>query len=98
MPAETERLRRGITGRDRWFLVVLAAAALVGAPSAVLLSASGSTQTTDAGCVATVRASIMGAATTRYCGADAVTACRELARQDEGLAAQCDRTGVAWRR
>lgn len=97
MPAEAKRLQRRITGRDRAFLVVVAAVALVGTPSAVLLSWHGSTPSSDARCVTTTRAFIMGAATFKYCGADAVAACRGSATTDEGLAAQCERIGLVRR-
>jgi len=80
-----------MTGRDRWFLVVLAAVALVGAPSALLLDPGGSAAGTDAGCVSTIRAYTIGGATFRYCGIDAVLACRRYAPADAGLAQQCDR-------
>ena len=98
MPAETQRLQRRITGRDRWFLVVLASAALVGTPSAVLLSPHGSPPSTDARCVTTIHASIIGGATFKYCGANAVEACRQFTTHDKGLAAQCERIDLVRRR
>ena len=94
MPSETARLRRRITGHDRRFLLAVGAAVLLGVPSAVLLAGTRSSQAKDAGCVTTTRASIMGAATTRYCGTNAVAVCRQLV-QDSGLAAQCDRMAPA---
>ena len=97
MPAEAKRLQRRITGRDRSFLVVLAAAALVGTPSAVLLSQHRSTPSPDAHCVTMIRAFIMGGATFKYCGADAVVACRQAPTTDKGLAAQCERIGLVRR-
>lgn len=93
MPAETKRLQRRITPRDRWFVAVLACAALVGTPAAVLLSAHSARPGADAGCVTTVRASIMGGATYKYCGASAVTACRQFASEDKTLAARCEALG-----
>ncbi len=98
MPAEARRLRRRITRRDRWFIVAVVSAAVVATPTAVLLSEHGSTRGTDARCVSTIRAFIMGAATFRYCGADAAVACRRFASRDSGLAAQCERIGLAPRR
>ena len=95
MPVEAHRLRRRITRRDGWFIGLLAVVALVVMAWGIMLSASGPSASARAGCVATLRASIMGGATTRYCGVDAVTACRELAPDDAELAAQCDRIGVA---
>jgi hypothetical protein len=94
VPAESERLQRRITRRDRWFLTVLALLALVGTPSAVLLLPHGSRPSTDARCVTTMRASIMGAATYKYCGANAVAACRRFATDDKALASQCEKLGL----
>src|SRR5258708_34326553 len=74
VPAESERLRDRITGRDRWFLALLALTALVGTLGAVLLLTHGSHPRTDDRCVTTMRASIMGGATSKYCGVSAATA------------------------
>jgi hypothetical protein len=93
VPAESERLRHRITGRDRWFLALLALTALVGTLGAVLLLRHGSDPRTDDRCVTTMRASIMGGATYKYCGASAVTACRQFATEDKGLAARCEELG-----
>ncbi|MHB8643328.1 MAG: hypothetical protein ACYDA3_10635 [Gaiellaceae bacterium] len=93
MPAESERLRRRISGRDRWFLALLALLALVGTPGAVLLLSHRSHARTDDRCVTTMRASIMGGATYKYCGANAVTACRQFAAEDKALAARCAELG-----
>jgi hypothetical protein len=99
LPAETKRLQRRITGRDRWFLALLAALALVGTPVAALLLAHGSHPATNARCVTTMRASIMGGATYKYCGAKAVAAaCREFAAKDKALAKRCEELGVRQRR
>lgn len=98
MPAETRRLQRRITGRDRWFLALLACAALVGTPSAVLLLQHSSRPGTGALCVTTIRASIVGGATYKYCGENAVAACRQFATHDKGLAAQCEKLGLVRRR
>jgi len=89
VPAESERLRRRITGRDRWFLALLALLALVGTLGAVLVLPHGSHLSTDDRCVTTMRASIMGGATYKYCGASAVTACQQFANDDKALAARC---------
>jgi hypothetical protein len=93
VPAETQRLQRRITPRDRWFVAVLACAALVGTPAAVLLSSHDARPGADAGCVTTVRASIMGGATYKYCGARAATACRQFGGDDKRLAARCEALG-----
>ena len=95
MPAESERLRRRISGRDRWFLLLIAVAALVAAPSAALLSRHGSPAKVDPNCVTVLRASIMGGATYKYCGANAVAACKQFAAGDKGVAAQCEERGLA---
>ncbi|HVA30033.1 MAG TPA: hypothetical protein VMU58_02065 [Gaiellaceae bacterium] len=97
MPAETERLRRRITRRDRWFLTLLACAALAGTAAAILVHAHGSQPATHARCVSTIRASIVGGATFTYCGARAIVACRRYAGEDDGLAAQCRRLGLTSR-
>jgi hypothetical protein len=98
VPAESERLQRRITGRDRWFLALLALLVLVGTPSAVILLPHGSDPSTDAGCVTTMRASIMGGGTYKYCGANAVAACHRFAVEDEALAARCEELGLMRRR
>jgi len=97
VPAEAHRLGRRITRRDGWFIGMLVLVALVAAAAGIVLSAPGPSAAARAGCVTTLRASIMGGATTRYCGADAVSACRELAPDDAQLAARCERIGVAVR-
>jgi hypothetical protein len=65
MPAESERLRRRIQGRDRWFIggVVLVAVALT--PIAVLLS--GGHHAPPAGCTTVIRAGFMGGETHTVC-------------------------------
>jgi hypothetical protein len=40
----------------------------------------------------------MGGATIKYCGANAVEACRRFATHDKGLAAQCERIDLVRRR
>jgi hypothetical protein len=93
VPVEAKRLQRRLTGRDRWFLAVLACAAVVGTPTAAVLLAHSSHPSTGAGCVTTLRASIMGGATYKYCGADVPAACRQFASRDKGLAARCGTLG-----
>jgi len=96
VPAESERLQRRITGRDRWFLALLAVLALAGAPGTFLLLSHGARPSTD--CVTTMRASILGGATYTYCGANANTACRQYATGDKALAAQCQKLSATQRR
>ncbi len=98
MPAETKRLQRRITRRERWFLTLLALLALIGTPSAALLLPHGSRPNTNARCVTRTRASIMGGATYKYCRANAVAACQQFAAEDKALAAQCQELGVRRRR
>ena len=97
MPVETGRLQRRIGPRDRRFLALLACAALVGTPSAVLLGGHGERSSVGARCVTTTGASIMGGATFTYCGASAVAFCRRSASGDERVAARCARLGLARR-
>lgn len=96
MPAESERLRRRISGRDRWFLVLIAVTALVATPSTILLARHGSHPSTDPNCVTVLRASIMGGATYKYCGTNAIAACKQFSANDKGLATRCEQLGL-WR-
>jgi hypothetical protein len=98
VPAESERLRRRISGRDRWFLALLLVAALVATPIAVILLQNGSPRSSDDRCVTVMRASIMGGATYRYCGASAATACKRFGSRHEALAARCEALGLLQRR
>jgi hypothetical protein len=78
VPAEAVRLQHRLGGRDRWFIAILVAATLVGAIATFAIERmSDSTAATGAGCISVSRASWMGNATLRYCGADAVTYCRK---------------------
>jgi hypothetical protein len=70
----------------------------VATPSAVVLLQHGSHPGTDDRCVSTIRASIMGGATYKYCGASVATARRQFATDDKGLAARCDQLGFLRRR
>lgn len=92
MPAESIRFHRRIRPRDRWFVALVACATLVGTPTAVLLSSESSGA--GAGCVTTIRASVMGGATFKYCGADAVAFCRQSGAGDKGTASQCEALGT----
>jgi hypothetical protein len=68
--------------------------ALIGTPSAVILSLQASGSSVSDGCVTTMRASIMGGATYKYCGADAAPACRQFSARDRDLAARCVELGL----
>jgi len=91
VPTESQRLRRRISRRDRWFLALVALLALVGTPGTVLLLSTGPRPSPGGRCVTTVRASVVGGATYTYCGTSAVAACRRYAADDKALAAQCEK-------
>jgi hypothetical protein len=98
MPAEVIRLQRRLCARDRWFLALLALAVLVGTAAALAVGRySSSDASADAGCVSITRASWMGAATFKTCGADAAAFCRRSAGGDEEVAAKCAEQGFATR-
>lgn len=98
MPAESQRLRRRISGRDRSFLVLIACAALIGTLAAALVVHRRADPRPDPNCVTTMRASIMGGATYKYCGANAIAGCKAFAAHDSGLAARCVQLGFMRRR
>jgi hypothetical protein len=80
MPAEAARLGRRLSPRDRWFLGLLVALCLLGAAAAVAAGrfGGGAADAAPGGCVVVSRASWMGSATLRYCGAEARAYCREV--------------------
>jgi hypothetical protein len=95
MPAEAIRLQRRLGARDRWFLTLLVLAVLVGSAVAVAIGRSGSSDASaDAGCVSIMRASWMGGATFKACGANAVSFCRQSARGDKEINAKCEEQGL----
>jgi hypothetical protein len=96
MPAEASRLQRRIQRRDRWFFAVLACAAAIGTPAAVLLSRHGPAHESgpSARCIETDHAGVMGGGTYRYCGADVVQFCRQFGPSEEAIATKCDELGV----
>jgi hypothetical protein len=78
VPAEVVRLQRRLGSRDRWFIAVVAGATLIATLAAIALGRVGADAgTTRARCVEVSRASWMGSATIRYCGAEAAAYCRE---------------------
>jgi hypothetical protein len=79
VPAEAIRLQRRLSARDRWFIVILVAATLGATVATVVVGRFGdaSAAASRTGCVSITRASWMGSATLRYCGADAVSYCRK---------------------
>lgn len=94
MPTESGRLQRRISRRDQWFLGLIASAALIGTPSAILVFRGSSHPRTDPHCVTMLRASIMGGATYKYCGTNAIAACEQFAAHDTSLAVQCEKRGL----
>lgn len=98
MPAEAIRLQRRLGSRDRWFLIVLTLAVLAGSVAALAVDRyRGEDANAGAGCVSITRASWMGAATFKACGADAVAFCRRSAGGDREIAAKCDVEGLPTR-
>jgi len=101
MPAEAIRLHHRLASRDRWFIAILVAATLVGGVVAIVAGrlGGGSPGAGAAGCVSVTRASWMGSATLRYCGADAITYCRttgigQFAAGHPASIAACRRAGL----
>ena len=101
MPAEAIRLQHRLASRDRWFIAILVAATLIGGVAAIVAGrlGGGATAASATGCVSITRASWMGSATLRYCGADAIAYCRTTgigqfaAGHPESIAA-CRRAGL----
>jgi hypothetical protein len=96
MPAEAARFHRRLRPRDRWFILVAAVFTVV-AVIAIIVSMDSGTSSAATTCVSVERANFMGAATTRYCGADATAFCRREAHDDAKLAMQCARLAPALR-
>jgi hypothetical protein len=101
MPAEAIRLQRRLASRDRWFIAILVASALIGGIAAIALGriGGGSRAAARTGCVSVTRASWMGSATLSYCGAEAVTYCRttgigQFAAGHPASIAACRRAGL----
>jgi hypothetical protein len=96
MPAEVIRLQRRLGARDRWFIGLLLVAMVVGTAAALALGRSSSSDASaNDGCVSVTRASWMGAATFKACGADAATFCRRSAAGDKEIAQKCKEEGLA---
>jgi len=92
VPAEANRLNRRLRARDRVFLAAIACALVLLVPLGILLAERNSNA--PAGhCVTELRASIMGGATFKFCGAKADAECARAAASDSSLAAQCRRIG-----
>ena len=68
MPTEASRFNHTLGRRDRRFFAVLACAAAVGAPAAVLALGGPSSPPSD-GCARVIRPGFMGGVTVRDCSA-----------------------------
>jgi len=91
VPAESNRLSRRLRPRDRVFLAVIACAVVVLVPIGVLVADH--SHTPSGHCVTELRASIMGGATFKFCGAKADAECMRTGATSASLAAQCRRIG-----
>jgi hypothetical protein len=94
MPAEAARFRRRLARRDWWFIAVIAIATVVVTAGSILFSDGAAGRSAQKGCFSLERASIMGAATTTYCGADAARFCRKAPAGDGEIASKCDALGL----
>ncbi len=73
-------------------MALVAGAALVGAPVAIVLSDRSSDP--PAGCVSVLRPGFMGGQTTTWCGKQAVSICRREGTADAELGKACRREGL----
>ena len=94
MPAEAARFYRRLARRDLWFIALIAIATVVATVGSIVFSDGGGARTAQKGCFSLERASIMGAATTTYCGADAARFCRKAPAGDGEIASKCDALGL----
>jgi hypothetical protein len=101
MPAEAMRLQRRLGTRDRWFIALLVSAVLIGTLATIVAGRARADSSSEAGarCVAVSRASWMGSATIRYCGAQAVAYCRDSTTGQSAAGhaqsvAECERAGL----
>jgi hypothetical protein len=93
VPAESDRLRRRIGGRDRLFLGLVAGALVAATVTGVLVSRHAPQSGPHERCLQFSHPNFTGGATYKYCGAAAVTFCRHSASQFQGVVAQCERLG-----
>jgi hypothetical protein len=94
VPAESARLSWRLSHRDWWFIGAIVAAAVVITLASIAFSGGGGRPSAEKGCFSLERASIMGAATTTYCGATAARFCRTAPTDDREIAAKCDALGL----
>ncbi len=97
MPAESARLTRRLRSRDWWFLGIVSLALVVGVVIAAVVLAD-STETVKPGCIATIRAGIMGGQTYSVCGKGALEFCRIHAGDSQKLTAECNRVEALYGR
>ncbi len=90
MPAESARLTRRLRSRDWWFLGLISLALAAGLVAAAIYVA-GSKEKVKPGCIATIRAGIMGGQTYSVCGRKALEFCRLHAGDTTALTAECAR-------
>jgi hypothetical protein len=95
VPAEAARFTRRIGQRDRRFLAALAGAGAAGAAVGVLFASHGSPAVPRTDCVTLDQAGVMGGGTWRYCGADAISFCKQHAADDNTLAERCRLLGAS---
>jgi hypothetical protein len=91
------RFRRRIGARDRLFLGLFVLVTVVATVTAVLVRDQLAQPAPGSRCVTVIRASFMGGATFKYCGASAARLCRTVAPADKDLATQCGSLGLALR-
>jgi hypothetical protein len=90
VPAESHRLTRRLRSRDWWFLGIVALAVVVGTAVAAV-DLAGSATPVKPGCIATIRAGVMGGETYSVCGRRALAFCKLHGGESESLSAECRR-------
>jgi hypothetical protein len=93
VPAESARFSWRLSRRDWWFIAATVAVAVVITLASVAFS-DGARPGAEKGCFSLERASIMGAATTTYCGQTAARFCRTAPTNDREIATKCDALGL----
>jgi hypothetical protein len=93
VPAESARFSRRLSRRDWWFIGVIVAATVVITVASFAFGSGGKPRAAK-GCFSLERASVMGAATTTYCGATAARFCRTAPVGDHEIASKCDALGL----
>jgi hypothetical protein len=94
VPAESARFYRRLSRRDWWVIVAILGVTAVLTVASIASGGGGGKPLAARGCFSLERASIMGAATTTYCGATAARFCRTAPAGDREIAAKCDALGL----